>query len=63
MTDCRRCKHSEPSSLGMGQLNCKAGPVPVLTSWSRCLHGDCKPDARLFEPLPWHPEPIRGGQD
>ena len=49
MTDCRQCRHSEPSALGMGQCNCKAGPVPVLTSCARRRGEDCGPLANKFE--------------
>lgn len=63
MTDCRRCAFSEPSALGMGQLNCRAGAVPVPTNYARSSHGDCRAEAAQFVPLPGRPEPIRGGQE
>lgn len=63
VTDCRHCRHSDPSALGMGQLNCKAGRTPIPTNYARSRHGDCKPSADQFEPKPWRPDPVRGNEE
>lgn len=57
--DCRDCRHSEPSALGMGQLNCLANVVPVPTNWARRSEGDCGPGGNLFSLRDFRPEPLK----